>query len=78
MVFQRTPWQSFAIPIWAAMFPQILQGLQIDTDHWRHFWLLTGLVWGLSAANARWLRAGASVLAPRSQAAIRASASTVS
>jgi hypothetical protein len=53
MVVQRTALQAHAIPIWAALFPQIVQGLQIDTDHWRHFWLLTGLTWGIAAANAR-------------------------
>jgi len=26
---------------------QILQGFQIDTDHWRHFWMMLGLIWGL-------------------------------
>jgi hypothetical protein len=55
-VVQRTPLQAFAIPIWAALFPQIVQGLQIDTDHWRHFWMLLGLTWGIAAANERWLK----------------------
>ncbi|MFO1149027.1 MAG: O-antigen ligase domain-containing protein [Alsobacter sp.] len=54
-VVQRTPLQVFAIPIWAALFPQIVQGFQIDTDHWRHFWMLLGLTWGIAAANERWL-----------------------
>jgi hypothetical protein len=54
-VVQRTPLQAFAIPVWAALFPQIVQGLQIDTDHWRHFWMLLGLTWGIAAANERWL-----------------------
>jgi hypothetical protein len=39
--------QGQAIVIWSTLFFQILQGLQIDTDHWRHFWLMLGLVWGL-------------------------------
>ncbi|MCZ8099723.1 MAG: hypothetical protein O9972_17615 [Burkholderiales bacterium] len=55
-VFQRTPWQPWFIPIWATLFPHIVQGLQIDSDHWRHFWLLLGLTWGLAIANERWLR----------------------
>jgi hypothetical protein len=50
-VVQRTPLQAFAVPVWAALFPQIVQGLQIDTDHWRHFWMLLGLTWGIAAAN---------------------------
>ena len=51
----RSPLQGHAIVIWSTLFVQILQGLQIDTDHWRHFWLMLGLIWGLFAA----LRAGA-------------------
>jgi Ni,Fe-hydrogenase I large subunit len=31
------------------LFVTILQGVQIDTDHWRHFYLMLGLVWGLAA-----------------------------
>ncbi|MBL8590491.1 MAG: O-antigen ligase family protein [Methylobacteriaceae bacterium] len=46
------PFRSAAIPIWAALFLQILQGVQIDTDHWRHLYLLIGVVWGLGAASA--------------------------
>ena len=28
----------------------------IDTDHWRHFFLLLGMIWGLAAATYRHLR----------------------
>ena len=28
----------------------------IDTDHWRHFFLLLGLIWGLTAASINLLR----------------------
>jgi O-antigen ligase len=44
----RTPWQMLAIPYWIMLFMQILQGLQIDTNNWRHFWLLLGIVWGFA------------------------------
>jgi FlaA1/EpsC-like NDP-sugar epimerase len=32
------------------------RSLIVDTDHWRHFFLLLGLIWGLTAAtiNFRW------------------------
>ena len=26
----------------------------IDTDHWRHFWLMLGVMWGMFAAAQRW------------------------
>jgi O-antigen ligase len=52
LVFQRTPWQNHAIVLWSALFVTILQGVQIDSDHWRHMYLLLGLVWGLAALPA--------------------------
>jgi hypothetical protein len=29
-------------------------GNVIDTDHWRHFYLLMGMVWGCYALEMRW------------------------
>lgn len=49
LVFRRAPWQNHAIVLWSVLFVTILQGVQIDTDHWRHFYLMLGLVWGLAA-----------------------------
>jgi hypothetical protein len=68
-VFIRTSWQNVYIAYWSIAFMQILQGLQIDTNNWRHFWLLIGIVWGCAAAArasdaARPARRGAP-LAPR-------------
>lgn len=51
----RTPFQAHAILVYAALFPHILQGLQIDTDRWRHLFLLYGLCWGLAGASRAWL-----------------------
>jgi hypothetical protein len=50
VALRRSPLQGHAIVIWSVLFVEILQGFQIDTDHWRHFWLMTGLIWGLFAA----------------------------
>ena len=30
---------------------EAFEGLIVDTDHWRHFFLLLGLIWGLSVAT---------------------------
>jgi hypothetical protein len=51
-IFTRTPWQHHAIAVFCPLFTTMLQGIQIDTDHWRHFYLLVGLTWGLFAASA--------------------------
>jgi hypothetical protein len=50
LVFQRSRYQNEAIAVWSCLFPQMLQGLQIDSDHWRHLFLLFGALYGLAAA----------------------------
>lgn len=46
------PVQAFAIAVWSTLFVQILLGVIIDTDHWRHFYMMLGLIWGLHAYSA--------------------------
>jgi hypothetical protein len=46
-----TPWQIYAIVSFAVFVGEVGEGLVIDTDHWRHFFLILGLVWGLAAAR---------------------------
>ncbi len=48
-VWMKTPWQGQAIAVFAPTLTTILQGIQIDTDHWRHFYWLIGLTWGYFA-----------------------------
>ncbi len=33
----------------AAFFGMALEGLVIDTDHWRHLYLIMAMIWGLGA-----------------------------
>jgi hypothetical protein len=47
----RSPFQNYAIAIWSTLFVTILMGILIDTDHWRHFYMMLGLVWGLHEAS---------------------------
>lgn len=49
----RTPFQHFAIAVFSTFSVLSLLGLVIDTDHWRHFYLLSGLAWGLFAASLK-------------------------
>jgi hypothetical protein len=51
-VLIRTPWQSAAIAVLCPFLGTVIQGVQIDTDHWRHFYWMLGLIWGLYAASA--------------------------
>jgi hypothetical protein len=50
-VLVRTPWQPYLITALAAFVGEVLEGFVIDTDHWRHFFLLLGMIWGLAAAT---------------------------
>jgi hypothetical protein len=46
-----TPWQAYLIAAYAAFVGEVFEGFIVDTDHWRHFFLLLGLVWGLTVAT---------------------------
>jgi hypothetical protein len=47
----RTPWQQTTIVVFAGYFGVATESFIIDTDHWRHTFLLLGLMWGLIAAT---------------------------
>ena len=51
LTLRKGPFQTEAIAVWSCLFVQMVQGLQIDTDHWRHLYLLFGLTFGLAAAD---------------------------
>jgi len=50
-VLVATPWQPFMIVGLASFAGVAIEGAVIDTDHWRHFFLLLGIIWGLSVAT---------------------------
>jgi hypothetical protein len=49
-VFVRVPWQQTYLAIFAAFLGTVGEGFIIDTDHWRHFWMMVGAMWGMFAA----------------------------
>jgi hypothetical protein len=53
VAFLRSAYQTEAIAVWSCLFVQMVQGFQIDTDHWRHLYLLFGALYGLAAAARR-------------------------
>ncbi len=55
-VLLPTPWQNYLIAAYAAFVGEAGEGLIVDTDHWRHFFLLLGLIWGLTAATINFRR----------------------
>ena len=49
-VFIRVPWQRTYLAIFAAFLATVGESFIIDTDHWRHFWMMLGTMWGMFAA----------------------------
>jgi hypothetical protein len=49
-LFVRVPWQRAYQAIFAAFLGTVGESFIIDTDHWRHFWMMLGAMWGLFAA----------------------------
>jgi hypothetical protein len=50
-IMVRSPWQKWAIVVFCPLLTTMFQGVQIDTDHWRHFYWMLGMTWGLFAAS---------------------------
>ena len=48
--FVRVPWQRAYLAIFAAYLGVVGENFVIDTDHWRHFWMMIGAVWAMVAA----------------------------
>ena len=46
-VFVPAPWQATYIALYAAFLGEVGESYIIDVQHWRHYFLIVGLVWGL-------------------------------
>jgi hypothetical protein len=62
-LFVRVPWQRAYLAIFAAFLGTVGENFIIDTDHWRHFWMMLGAMWGMFAAAAPY-KAAAAVTPP--------------
>jgi hypothetical protein len=49
--FARTPWQATAIAAYGAFVGEVGESYVIDVQHWRHYYLIIGLVWALALAK---------------------------
>lgn len=49
-VLTQVPWQRSYLAIFAAFLGTAGENFVIDTDHWRHFWMMLGAMWGMFAA----------------------------
>jgi hypothetical protein len=46
--FRRSRLQPEVVALSSSLLSQILQGVQIDTSHWRHLFLMSGCLYGLA------------------------------
>ncbi len=53
-MFRDRPWQPYLMMTMVLLIGHALIGNVIDTDHWRHFYLLMGIAWGCIALEKRW------------------------
>lgn len=51
--FVRCPAQPLFLVVYASFVAHVLEGAVIDLDHWRHFYLLMALAWGLMLSSTR-------------------------
>jgi O-antigen ligase len=56
-MFRSRPWQPFLMVAWVVLAGHAIIGNVIDTDHWRHHYILFGVIWGCLALEHR-LQAG--------------------
>jgi hypothetical protein len=57
LIFQRRPWTPVVQCAFATYVGQVMIHNVIDNDHWRHLFLLYGVLWGAVAAERLYVRA---------------------
>jgi O-antigen ligase len=55
-----SPYRLMMIPLVATFSMLVFESAIIDSDHWRHYYLLVGLIWGIATAVGNDQRAGVS------------------
>lgn len=49
ILLRNRPWQPYLMISWIVLVGHVVIGNVIDTDHWRHFYLILGIIWGCRA-----------------------------
>jgi hypothetical protein len=55
--FVPTPWQGAYLAVYCTFAGTFAESLIIDSEHWRHFYLIVGALWGLMPASRRYVAA---------------------
>lgn len=64
LLLRDRPWQPYVLCAYVVYLGHIGLGTVIDTDHWRHMYLLFGLIWGGIALEYRYQRQGLPASSP--------------
>lgn len=56
LLFRQRPWLPYLQIAYVVFVGHLLVGIVIDTDKWRHFYMMIGLIWGCMALEHRWQR----------------------
>ena len=75
ILFRKRPWQAFLQCAFVVFVGHVALGMIIDTDHWRHFYVLLGIVWGCIALEAQAAREPKAPARAASRSAVVQSAS---
>lgn len=51
LLFKQRPWTLFLHSVFGVLCAHVILSAIIDTDHWRHVYMLYGIAWGLIAAD---------------------------
>jgi len=72
--FVRSPWQPTYLAVYCAFVGTAFESVLIDSDHWRHYFLMLGVIWGLMAVSRPYAHGGATTrFSPGPPALARAS-----
>jgi magnesium-transporting ATPase (P-type) len=63
-MFLPRPWKPMAQVVWVLLAGHLAVSWIIDSDHWRHFFLLWGLAWAIIALEANHRRRPATAPSP--------------
>jgi len=56
LIFKPRPWTKYLHCVFAVYLGQVMIHNVIDNDHWRHLFLLYGMLWGMVAAEKMFVR----------------------
>jgi len=54
LLFRNRPWRLYFQIAYIVFAWHIVASYIIDIDHWRHFYLLIGIIWGCFILESRW------------------------